>query len=142
MCRIQDLVKDEKGLMRTAKVLMRPRYSREKTLPYASKKLVTLEVRVQRLAMLCPVDEIKVKDTAVDDAATPTAGVDVATNPRVRLDDTADPTANVEDAATLPAGVDVAANPTARVDVTAGPTAGDDDDTPSLENEELIEDKS
>ena len=47
---------DDKGLVRTAWVLMRPRDSREKSFPYRSKKLVSLKVGIQRLVLICPAD--------------------------------------------------------------------------------------
>ena len=47
---------DDKGLVRTAWVLMRPRDSREKSLPYRSKKLIPMKVGIQRLVLICPAE--------------------------------------------------------------------------------------
>ena len=38
---------------------MKPRDSREKSLPYKSKKLKALRLAVQRLFLICPADEAK-----------------------------------------------------------------------------------
>ena len=50
---------DDKGLVRTAWVLMRPRDSREKSLPYRSKKLIPMKVGIQRLVLLCPAEMVE-----------------------------------------------------------------------------------
>jgi hypothetical protein len=39
--------KDEKGLVRTVMMAMRPRYAREKSLPYKSNKVKNLKLAVQ-----------------------------------------------------------------------------------------------
>ena len=38
---------------------MRPRDSREQSLPYKSKALVTLEVPIQRLVLFCPAEQVR-----------------------------------------------------------------------------------
>ena len=48
-----------KGLVRTVTVGMRPRDSREKSLPYKSKKLKSLKLAIQRLILICPAKEVK-----------------------------------------------------------------------------------
>ena len=55
---------DDKGLVRTVVVGMRPRDSREALLPYKSKKLVEVELPVQRLVLIHPAKEL-------DSVATP-----------------------------------------------------------------------
>ena len=49
---------DERGLVRSAKVAMRPRDVRENVLPYKSKALVEVEYPVQKLVMIHPGAEI------------------------------------------------------------------------------------
>ena len=70
---------DDKGLVRTAWVLMRPRDSREKSLPYRSKKLIPMKVGIQRLVLLCPgemvEDELGRTDAGDDEQAGAPDGV-------------------------------------------------------------------
>ena len=58
LCKVLSVEKDKKGLVRTAVVGMRPKDSREKSLPYTSKKLSELDVSVQRLVMVCPSENV------------------------------------------------------------------------------------
>ena len=53
------ICKVEKDLVRTVMVDMRPRDSREKSLPYKSKKMRTMKLAVQRLVLICPAQEAK-----------------------------------------------------------------------------------
>ena len=57
--RVDRVETDDKGLVRTAWVLMRPRDSREKSLPYRSKKLVSMKVGIQRLVLICPAEMVE-----------------------------------------------------------------------------------
>ena len=66
---------DHKGLVRTVTVGMRPRDSREKSLPYKSKKLKALRLAVQRLILICPAVEAK---QLLDDAKNEVPGNTVA----------------------------------------------------------------
>jgi len=59
ICKVQEVEVDNKGLVRTVTVGMRPRDSREKSLPYKSKKLKALRLAVQRLILICPAVEAK-----------------------------------------------------------------------------------
>ena len=58
ICRVEEVEKDAKGLVRTVTVGMRPRDSREKTLPYKSKKLKSLRLAIQRLILICSAHEV------------------------------------------------------------------------------------
>ena len=58
LCVVKEVEFDSKELVRTCHVGMRPRDAREATLPYKSKKLVIMKVPVQRLVVICPVDQI------------------------------------------------------------------------------------
>ena len=59
ICRVEEVEMDAKGLVRTVIVGMRPRDSREKSLPYKSKKLKSLKLAIQRLILICPAKEVK-----------------------------------------------------------------------------------
>ena len=48
---------DVHGTVRTVKVGMRKRDQRESALPYVPKPLQEIEVGVQRIAVICPVEE-------------------------------------------------------------------------------------
>ena len=52
LCRVVQTMPDDKNLVRKVVVEMRPRNSRESTLPYASKDLVKQIVTIQRLVVL------------------------------------------------------------------------------------------
>ena len=69
LCRVKDVDHDAKGLVRTVRVLMRPRDKREKALPYKSKNMITLELPVQRLVMICSAEvvEKEIAGVSVDD---------------------------------------------------------------------------
>ena len=58
LCKVVETEKDEKDLVRTVRVAMRPKNAKEKVLPYKSKDLVGLKVGVQRLVMVCPAEDI------------------------------------------------------------------------------------
>lgn len=58
LCRVNQTYPDEKGLVRTVDVEMRPRDSRDKSLPYVPKTLKVLKTGVNRLVMITPVEEI------------------------------------------------------------------------------------
>ena len=57
LCRVKDVDLDSKGLVRTVRVLMRPRDRREASLPYKSKNMITLELPVQRLVLISSAEE-------------------------------------------------------------------------------------
>ena len=57
ICKVVEVEEDAKGLVRTVTIAMRPRDSREKSLPYKSKKLKNLRLAVQRLVLICPAKE-------------------------------------------------------------------------------------
>ena len=59
MSKVEKVETDDKGLVRTAWVLMRPRDSREKSLPYRSKKLISMKVGIQRLVLICPAEMVE-----------------------------------------------------------------------------------
>ena len=59
LCKVNEVDMDIKGLVRNVMVLMRPTDSREKSFPYKSKVLVTLEVSIQRLVLICPVEQVR-----------------------------------------------------------------------------------
>ena len=62
MCKVKEVERDEKGLVRTVQILMRPRDSREKSLPYKAYKEDELDKKpmaVQKLVMLCPSEEVE-----------------------------------------------------------------------------------
>jgi len=75
ICKVQEVEIDNKGLVRTVTVGMRPRDSREKSLPYKSKKLKALRLAVQRLILICPAVEAK---KLLDDAKHEVPGNTVA----------------------------------------------------------------
>ena len=50
--------KDSDGLVRTVRVGMRPRDAREPNLPYKSKNLFEVEMPIQRLCLLVPVEDV------------------------------------------------------------------------------------
>ena len=58
LCVIREVEVDENGLVRTCTIATRPRDSREKSLPYLSKKLLEMRVPIQRLVVVCPHDQI------------------------------------------------------------------------------------
>ena len=53
---------DDKGLVSSVTVAMRPRDSRDPILPYKSKKLMEVELPVQRLVLIHP--GLRLKDVA------------------------------------------------------------------------------
>ena len=57
LCRVEAVFPDSNGVVRTVKVAMRPRDSRELLLPYKSKDLWLTDVSVQRLVMVLPFKE-------------------------------------------------------------------------------------
>ena len=59
ICKVVEVEEDAKGLVRTVTIAMRPRDSREKSLPYKSKKLKNLRMAVQRLVLICPAKNAK-----------------------------------------------------------------------------------
>ena len=59
ICKVVEVEEDAKGLVRTVTIAMRPRDSREKSLPYKSKKLKNLRLAVQRLVLICPAKKAK-----------------------------------------------------------------------------------
>ena len=59
LCRVKDVDHDAKGLVRTVRVLMRPRDKREKSLPYKSKKMTILELPIQRLVLICSAEDVE-----------------------------------------------------------------------------------
>lgn len=67
LCRVLEVEKDDKGLVCTAKVGMRPRDKREKSLPYVRKDLKELDVGVQRLVMICPSEDLPKKEEAEEE---------------------------------------------------------------------------
>ena len=76
LCKVETVEKDLKGLVRTVEVLMRPRDSREKSLPYKSKQMVMMKVPVQRLVLIeksSRVQEILKADTEAVDEVTVSA---------------------------------------------------------------------
>ena len=76
LCKVETVEKDLKGLVRTVEVLMRPRDSREKSLPYKSKQMVKMKVPVQRLVLIeksSRVQEILKADTEAVDEVTVSA---------------------------------------------------------------------
>ena len=58
LCRVEHVIADETGDVRTVEVALRPRNKKEKLLPYKSKKPTIITVGVQRLALLVPVEEL------------------------------------------------------------------------------------
>ena len=54
ICRVVDVHPDPKGVVRTVTIESRPRDSREKSLPYNHKDLVTQKVSIQRLILILP----------------------------------------------------------------------------------------
>ena len=64
LARVKSVVTDLKGLVRTATVELRPRDSREKSLPYRSKDLMEMTVAIQRLVLICPAESVP-SDTEV-----------------------------------------------------------------------------
>ena len=57
LARILEVYPDAHGVVRTVKVGMRMREQREAALPYVAKPLVELELGVQRLAVIYPIEE-------------------------------------------------------------------------------------
>ena len=57
LCKVTAVYPDASGLVRTVQVGMRPRDSRESSLPYKVKELWLTDVSVQRLVMVLPVAE-------------------------------------------------------------------------------------
>ena len=57
ICKVVEVEKDAKDLVRTVVVAIRPRDSREKSLPYKSKRMKTMKLAVQRLVLICPAQE-------------------------------------------------------------------------------------
>ena len=78
LSKVKEVEIDAKGLVRTAWVLMRPRDSREKTLPYCSKNLTTMKVGIQRLVLICPAEmveeELKGEEATTSDSTAVTTG--------------------------------------------------------------------
>ena len=62
--RVVSVKKDERGLVRTARVAMRGRDVRDTVLPYVPKKLVEVNLPVQRLVLIHPGERIQ--DVAVE----------------------------------------------------------------------------
>ena len=58
LCRVIKVFPDAHGLVRDAKVELRPRRKTEPVLPYKSKNLTTMIVSIQRLKLVVPVDYI------------------------------------------------------------------------------------
>ena len=58
ICRITETFPDPAGLVHTVQVQHRPVNSKEKSLPYKHKDLVSEVLPVQRLVLLCPEGEI------------------------------------------------------------------------------------
>ena len=52
ICRVGDVFPDQAGLVRTVEIWFRPRDSREPSLPYNNKNLVSEKISVQRLVLL------------------------------------------------------------------------------------------
>ena len=52
LCRVSETYPDSSGVVRTVKIYMRPRDSREKSLPYRAKGMLTMDMSVQRLVLL------------------------------------------------------------------------------------------
>ena len=48
---------DDCGVVRTVTVVLRPRHSREKAIPYKLKELTEFQVAVQRLVVIVPLEE-------------------------------------------------------------------------------------
>ena len=57
LCRVVETKSDDKGLVRTVSVVMRPKYSQDKSLPYVSKDLTKLRVGINRLVLICPAQD-------------------------------------------------------------------------------------
>ena len=57
LCRIAEVFPDINGLVRTVRILSRPRDTRESSLPYQVKELTSQTVSVQRLVLVMPVSE-------------------------------------------------------------------------------------
>ena len=58
LCRVGEVYPDEEGLVRTVQVWSRPCDSREASLPYRNKKLVSEKMPVQRLVLVAREDKI------------------------------------------------------------------------------------
>ena len=54
LCRIAEVFPDINGLVRTVRILSRPRDTRESSLPYQVKELTSQTVSVQRLVLVMP----------------------------------------------------------------------------------------
>ena len=63
ICRVIEVHPDDTGLVRTVTISSRPHNTREKTLPYISKDLVTEKISVQRLVLLCSENDIITSST-------------------------------------------------------------------------------
>ena len=59
LCKVNEVDVHTRDLVRTDRVLMRPKDSRKQSLPYKSKALVTLEVPIQRLVLICPAEQFR-----------------------------------------------------------------------------------
>ena len=59
LARIVEVMPDIKGLVRTVIVETRPADSRERSLPYVSKRLVRMKLPVQRLVIIHAVEELE-----------------------------------------------------------------------------------
>ena len=73
LCRITKVFHDKNLLVRDVEVSMRPRRKTEKILPYQPKPLAKMVVGIQRLVLICPVEDIKPEDQQVDEAASEAA---------------------------------------------------------------------
>ena len=59
LCKVCKVYPDEHGIVRTVRVLSRPRDVREPSLPYSPKQLVGQDVPIQRLVLILPLDQQK-----------------------------------------------------------------------------------
>ena len=76
---------DAKGQVGTVTIAMRPRDSREKSLPYKSKKLKNLRMAVQRLVLICPAK--KAKEMLVTNQATVKTQINAVINGQMMVID-------------------------------------------------------
>ena len=67
-CRIDATHEDEDGVVRIVTISLRRRDAREKILPYKPKEPTKIDVGVQRLVLICPVEDIDVKNSNPIDA--------------------------------------------------------------------------
>ena len=99
ICKVSKVFKDEHGLVRTVKVLSRPRDIREPVLPYLSKQLVSQTVPVQRLVLVLPLAEQKLISTPPSCASGPAVPAPKTSDPAVSpprvATGPADPTPNL-----------------------------------------------